>query len=131
MARSASARRAAALLLAGFCLVSACGSKLSSAPTSTLTGPAALGRQLAGQYFCTDCHSTDGSKRAGPTWKGLSSSTVTLQDGRQVVADADYLRRAITDPQAEAAKGATTSMPRYNFSAEQVDALVAYIQTLG
>ena len=100
-------------------------------PTSALSGPAAEGRQLAAQHFCGDCHSVDGSKRAGPTWKGLWNSTVELSDGRQVVADADYLRRAITDPQADVVKGATTTMPHYDLTTEQVDALVAYIQTLG
>ena len=125
-------RRLGLFALAVGSLVAACGGSGSTAtPTSALTGPAAVGRQLAGQHFCGDCHSVDGSKRSAPTWKGLANSTVELSDGRQVVADAEYLRRAITDPQAEVVKGSTTSMPHYNFTAEQVDALVAYIQTLG
>jgi cytochrome c oxidase subunit 2 len=116
--------------IAMFSLLSACGSQGSSAPTTALTGAAAEGKQLANQYFCVDCHSTDGSKRAGPTWKGLFGSTVELTDGRQVVADEAYLRQSITDPQAETAKGGTTTMPHLDLTSAQVDALVAYIETL-
>jgi cytochrome c oxidase subunit 2 len=117
-------------LVASLVLICACGSQGSSAPTSALSGPAAEGKQLANQFFCVDCHSTDGSKRSGPTWKGLFGSTVELTDGRQVVADEAYLRQSITDPQAEIAKGGTTTMPHLNLTSEQVDALVAYIETL-
>ena len=33
--------------------------------------PVLLGEQLAQQNGCANCHSTDGSKGRGPTWKGL------------------------------------------------------------
>ena len=79
---------------------------------------------------CTSCHSVDGSRSEGPTWEGLAGSTVTLADGSTVVADEAYLRRAITDPQAEVVAGYPAPMPAVEVSDAQADRLVAYIQGL-
>lgn len=79
---------------------------------------------------CVSCHSTDGARSEGPTWKGLYGSQVTLADGSTVTVDDAYLRRAILDPQADVAPGYVTAMPTVDVSEAEVDRLVAYIQTL-
>jgi cytochrome c1 len=79
--------------------LAACGGSSSSDQSST------PGEQQYRRYACSGCHSLDGSDRTGPTFKGLAGSTVTLEDGKQVKADAAYLERAITDPDADIAKG--------------------------
>jgi cytochrome c oxidase subunit 2 len=79
---------------------------------------------------CVSCHSTDGARSEGPTWKGLYGSTVTLADGSTVTVDDAYLRRAILDPQADVAPGYVTAMPTLDVSDAQLDRLVAYIKGL-
>ncbi|HRW38250.1 MAG: cytochrome c [Acidimicrobiales bacterium] len=79
---------------------------------------------------CSSCHTTDGRRSEGPTWQGLAGSTVSLADGTTVVADDAYLRRAITDPQAEIVAGFAPGMPQQEISDEDLDALVAFIRSL-
>ena len=92
---------------------------------------AAAGQKIA-QAQCLTCHTTDGRPLVGPTWKGLYESTVELQDGTTVTADEDYLRTAITGPNAQIVKGFPAAMPSFSgvLSEDQVDALVAYIKAL-
>ncbi|MCB0977733.1 MAG: cytochrome c [Acidimicrobiales bacterium] len=95
------------------------------------TDQAARGRELILQGGCAACHNTDGSKTSGPTWKGLAGSTVTLSDGRKVVADTAYLTKAIVDPKAEGPLGYPKVMPSFaHLSPGDVAAIVAYIEGL-
>jgi cytochrome c oxidase subunit 2 len=57
---------------------------------------------------CLSCHSLDGSKLVGPSFKGLYNSPKKLIiDGKetQLVANDEYITRAIYDPDAELVKG--------------------------
>ena len=101
----------------------------SAAPPS----PELRGEQLAVQYGCTNCHSTDGSARTGPTWLHLAGSRVELTDGTTVVADDDYLRTAIVSPNTQLVSGYPANvMPDFSTVLDQtmVESLVAYIKTL-
>lgn len=89
------------------------------------------GRTLVEVASCTNCHSTDGSGGAGPTWRGLAGSPVELEDGSTVVADDDYLRESITDPGAKIVAGYADVMPTVNLDDEDLDAIVAYLRQLG
>jgi cytochrome c oxidase subunit 2 len=55
---------------------------------------------------------------------------VVLTDGRVVVADDEYLRRAIVDPDAEIVAGYSLKMPRNSLSDAEVDDVIAYIHDL-
>ncbi|MBM3684711.1 MAG: cytochrome c [Actinobacteria bacterium] len=125
--------RAALPLVAAALLLVGCGGDDEGAtgePAVALSAEAQRGRQLYGSKGCASCHSVDGRDAAGPTWKNLAGSTVTLEDGRKVVADDDYLRRAISDPWAERVKGYGTVMPRNALTDDEVSAVVAYIRAI-
>ena len=79
---------------------------------------------------CVSCHSVDGARSEGPTWKGLYGSQVTLADGSTVTVDEAYIRRAILDPQADVAPGYSMAMPTIDVSDAQLERLVAYIRSL-
>jgi cytochrome c2 len=71
-------------------------------------GLAATGKGGEGLYAslgCQGCHSLDGSKSTGPTFKGLYGSKVQLTNGKTVTADEKYLLDAILDPDLEIVKG--------------------------
>jgi len=73
------------------------------------------GAKLARRSGCATCHSLDGSRRPGPTWKGLYGQKRALANGQEVVADEAYLRRAIVNPDAEIAQGFPKGMMPKDF----------------
>jgi len=101
----------------------------SAAPIS----PELRGQQLASSYGCTNCHSTDGSAKTGPTWLHLFGSNVKLSDGTTVAADEDYLKTSIINPNLQVTAGFPSNvMPDFSTVLDQtmVESLVAYIKTL-
>lgn len=114
--------------LAALLMITACSSDDAG---KELTGAAATGEALAESYSCSSCHSTDGTKSTGPTWKDLWGSEVALTDGDTVPADAAYIRRSITDPAAQVVEGFNPTMPAFDLDDDELDALTAYIESLG
>ena len=89
---------------------------------------AAQGKQLAQSQGCMACHSVDGSKSVGPTWKGLYGRTEHLSDGSSIKVDEAYLKQSIHDPKAKVVQGYPPIMPQTPLTEAQVSALVAYIK---
>ena len=117
----------AAVIGAGATMVPAGCGGTDGPPLSPL---AAEGRSIAKDSGCTACHGSDGSGGVGPAWVGLAGSTVELADGTTILADEEFLRRSIMDPDADLVADFTIRMPANNLSSEEVDAVVAYIQEL-
>jgi mono/diheme cytochrome c family protein len=107
----------------------AAGSQASRTPSAT------RGKRLVEQRGCLSCHTTDGRRWVGPTWKGLAGSQVRLVDGRTVTADEEYLRRSIRDPDADIVEGFKAgvmggAMPGRPLTGAEIDDIVAYLQSL-
>jgi cytochrome c oxidase subunit 2 len=93
-------------------------------------GPEA-GKAMVAQNGCSGCHSIDGSKLTGPTWRGLFGSQVKLENGQTVAADEAYLTEAIKDPNAKIVAGFPAGiMPHFNLTDQQIKSIVQYIETL-
>lgn len=97
--------------------------------------PAQRGEGLYTQLGCASCHSVDGSRLVGPTWRGLYGSEVRLADGSATIADEDYLRESILQPTAKTVEGfpqglMETVIKPNSLTSGEVEALVAYIRTL-
>lgn len=92
------------------------------------------GAKLARRSGCATCHSLDGSRRPGPTWKGLYGKKRALANGQEVVADEAYLRRAILNPDAEIAQGFPKGMMPKDFarklSEEELRLIIELIQSM-
>lgn len=96
-------------------------------------GASAARGQKVYQQFCQACHSTDGSKGQGPTWRGLFGSNVELNDGTTVVADEAYLTESIKQPAAKVVKGFDAmgfNPVNAGVTDAQIADLIAFIQTL-
>jgi len=94
---------------------------------------AEAGRQYAQQFGCLACHSVDGTKLVGPTWKGLFGHEVTLEDGTTVIADETYLQNSIVNPAAQLVRGYPNVMPaiyKDQLTREQIQAIIEYIKSL-
>ena len=82
-----------------------CSAPLNASTQSTETNPVqegslhVLGQQLSQRLGCTACHKIDGTKGVGPTWKNLAGYPQKLADGTTVVADYEFLRKAILHPE--------------------------------
>lgn len=90
------------------------------------------GAKLAREKGCLACHSLDGSRGVGPTFKGLYNSRVTvLQSGSRLTVTADdaYLRESIRAPAAKVVEGFQPIMPTMpELKAEEIEALIEFIE---
>lgn len=103
----------------------------ASDPGKGLT-PEQFGEALYSKRGCNACHSIDGSRLVGPSWKGTFGSARSLADGGSATADADYIRQSILEPNAKVVAGFQPVMPTYKgvLTDREIDALIAYIATL-
>lgn len=97
------------------------------------TGKKGEGIRLLGTKGCLGCHSIDGSKKIGPTFKGLYGHEIeVLTNGRkrELLADEEYLRRSILEPAADIAEGYPNIMPKLPVTEEELKAIVGYLKEL-
>ena len=86
---------------------------------------------------CLTCHSLDGSKIIGPSFKGLygrKSVVVTDAGEKEIISDDEYIKRSILDPNAEIVKGFNKGlMQSYKdkISAADLDKIVDFFKTNG
>src|SRR5436305_11101595 len=88
------------------------------------------GRTVLEAQACTACHSLDGSKSIGGTFKGLYGRKRELANGTTVIADDAYIRESIENPDAKIVKGVEPGMPPLPVSPADVNAIIAYLKTL-
>lgn len=90
------------------------------------------GKELVNSKGCFACHSTDGTRKIGPSFKGAFGRTEEMADGSNIKVDENYIRESLMDPNAKIVKGFTPSMPTFKglLSDEEVNALIAYIKSL-
>lgn len=93
---------------------------------------ASQGEGLFQKYACNTCHTNDATGR-GPVLAGLYGKTVTLTDGRTVMADENYIRESILNPQAKIVQGFGPIMPTFQGQVNEEDLLklLAYVRSLG
>jgi cytochrome c oxidase subunit 2 len=94
--------------------------------------PAERGKQIFETKSCAGCHSTDGSKLVGPSFKGVWGRTETMSDGKQVEVDENYVRESLMHPQAKIVQGYPGSMPSFEgaLKDKDVDAIIAFLKTV-
>ncbi|HAM51061.1 MAG TPA: cytochrome c oxidase subunit II [Nitrospiraceae bacterium] len=91
------------------------------------------GLKILEEKGCLGCHTTDGTKKIGPTFKGLYESRVTVVTNgmeRVITADEGYLKRMILKPGVDIVKGYPNIMPPIPVTPEELNAIVEYIKTL-
>lgn len=90
------------------------------------------GKLVAERKGCLACHTLDGQRHIGPTWRGLWNKIVTLDNGEQVVADEKYLTRSMMDPMVQIVAGFAPVMPTYQGLLEpaEIGALLELIRSL-
>ncbi len=94
--------------------------------------PADAGALLYRRRGCQTCHSTDGSRLVGPTFKGLFGSSLRFIDGSTAVADENYIRDCILKPNTRLLPGYDPVMPTFQgrITDKEITDLIAFIKTL-
>jgi cytochrome c oxidase subunit II len=88
------------------------------------------------QNGCMACHSLDGRNLVGPSFKGLYNFERVVLIGREehtIIADDDYIVRAIYQPDAEIVKGYNRGlMQSYEklITPEEIKLIIDYLKTL-
>ncbi len=98
-------------------------------------GGAAHGKILYETKGCKGCHSINGKRLVGPSWKDLYGSKVTVTTNgkvRVVMADDAYIKQSILHPNHDVVKGfhAGIMPPETSLSAKDIKDITDYIKTL-
>ncbi|MEO8658645.1 MAG: cytochrome c oxidase subunit II [Bryobacteraceae bacterium] len=93
---------------------------------------AELGKLIYENRGCATCHSIDGVKGQGPSFKGIWGHEQPLADGKTVVVDANYVRESILQPQAKVVAGFEPIMPTFQGLVREREILgvIEYLKTL-
>ena len=94
------------------------------------------GYQVLDKNGCVACHSIDGSKSVGPTFKGLFGSNVEIATNgtdHKITADNSYIKSSILEPNKDIVKGFTPNiMQSYKgiITDKDIQLVVEYLKTL-
>lgn len=94
------------------------------------------GQEVLRKNACLSCHSMDGSRLVGPTFKGLYGNkrvVITNGEEREIIADDDYIKRSVWDSDADLVKGYNKGlMMNYKelVSEKELEDIVAYLKSL-
>jgi cytochrome c oxidase subunit 2 len=72
-----------------------------------------LGQLVYENKGCATCHSLDGSRGQGPSFKGIFGHSVKGTDGKDYMVDENYIRQSILTPQAVVVQGFEPIMPTF------------------
>ena len=95
--------------------------------------PAERGKKLYVSKTCSGCHSVDGNAIVGPSFKGLFGANRQFEDGGTAVADENYIRESILEPNKHTVKGYPAgAMPTFQgqVTEEELNALIEFIKGL-
>jgi cytochrome c oxidase subunit 2 len=97
------------------------------------------GAKIYAKKTCNTCHSIDGSKSTGPSWKGMWGKTEKLTSTSSAptrTVDENYVRDSILTPQKDivvddSGKAYPPTMPPQLITDQKdIDAVIAYLKSL-
>ena len=91
-----------------------------------------IGQTLHKTKGCVQCHTTDGSRGTGPTWKNLFGYESHYNSAPAWVIDENAIREAIYEPQAKIRQGFPNQMASYQgrINGKELRAIIAYMKSL-
>src|SRR6185503_4310993 len=100
--------------------------------------PLEVGKNAYRSKGCAQCHSIDGTKNTGPTWKDMFGHAVEFTDGTShdeaFMSDpakfAEYVRESVKTPAAKIVKGYPNSMTLFDLTEKQMHGVIQYMMSL-
>jgi cytochrome c oxidase subunit II len=105
--------------------------------SSAAAVPGAAGKLIIQSKACIACHTFDGTKLVGPSFKGIYGHKVLVEtDGKEheITVNDEYIKRSILDPSADVVKGFQKGqMVSYKgqLSDDEINKIIEYLKTLG
>jgi cytochrome c oxidase subunit 2 len=111
------------------------GAKKSVKKAAEVKTVARDGAKLIEIKGCTACHTTDGTPKIGPTFKGVFGKKETvIHDGkeREITVDEAFIKQTLLHPEIDRVKGFPPIMPSQQgqLTDKEIDEIVEYIKTL-
>jgi len=91
--------------------------------------PVEAGAKIYKTKGCIACHTLDGNKGVGPSWKGVFGTTEQTDKGPVAVDDA-YIRESILEPNARIVEGYPPVMPPMPLTDEEFSFITEFIKSL-
>ncbi len=90
-----------------------------------------LGAALYASRGCATCHSLEGTRIQGPSFKGLYGQRARMTDGKTFLIDENFIRTTILQPQAEVREGYPNIMPSFQglLREREIRALIEFIKS--
>jgi cytochrome c oxidase subunit 2 len=90
-----------------------------------------LGKLLYESRGCATCHSLDGTRGQGPSFKGIFGQQHRMTDGKAFLVDENYIRTSMLQPQAEIREGYTGIMPTFQgvLREREILAIIEFIKS--
>jgi cytochrome c oxidase subunit 2 len=90
-----------------------------------------LGAQLYTTRGCVACHSLDGTRGQGPSFKGIWGEKHEMTGGPPVLVDENYVRESILQPQAKIRAGFKGIMPTFQgvLRDREIQAIMEFIKS--
>ena len=98
--------------------------------------PAATGKRIMQNIGCFACHTINGTKLVGPSYKGIwgeEQTVVTNGQTRTVKIDEEYIKRSILDPNADVVQGFNKGLMvsyRGQLSDDDIANIIEYLKTV-
>lgn len=101
---------------------------------SAAATPLERGQKIYAEKLCNTCHSLDGSRLVGPSFKGIYGREAKLVDGSTVKSDDAYLKNSILNPNAQVVDGfgPVSPMPPYQgqLSDAQIGDVIEFLKSV-
>lgn len=93
------------------------------------------GAALLREKQCLTCHTLDGKKLVGPSFKGVfgkKETVITKGKEREITVDEAYLRQSIKNPNADVVKGypPNTMAILVPVNDQEIEVMIKYLKTL-
>ena len=104
--------------------------------TADIESPVATGKRIMQNIGCFACHSLDGTKLVGPSFKGIwgaQHTVVTGRESRTITVDEEYIKRSIYDPNADVVEGYGKGLMlsyQGQLSEDDINNIIEYLKTL-
>jgi len=91
------------------------------------------GLDIIKQRACTSCHSLDGSKVIGPTFKNIYGKKEKIKRDSEIIeitVDEEYIKQSILNPKADVVEGYPNLMPSFKgiLKEEEIEAIIKYLK---
>ena len=98
--------------------------------------PGAEGLQIMKDNGCVACHTSDGTRLVGPSYKGVFGHTVeVITNGKKqtITVDEEYIKRSILHPDEDVVVGFNKGLMRSyqgQISDQEIDKIIEYLKSL-